>query len=57
MAARESMVKNLNGTSEKLNGKNYLLWAQSFETFTAAHRKMSHLTKPPPDSKDATYDN
>ena len=56
MAARESLVKNLNGASKKLNGKNYLLWAQNFEIFIAAHRKISHLTKSPPDNKDATYD-
>ena len=55
MPTRESLVKNLSGTSEKLNGKNYLLWAQSFETFIAVYRKMSHLTKPSPNSKDAIY--
>ena len=52
----ESLVKNRSGTSEKFNGKSYLLWTQSFETFITAYRKMSHLAKPPPDSKDATYD-
>ena len=56
MASRESLVKNLSGTSEKLNGKNYILWAQSFETFIAAHRKLKYLTEPPPDSKATTYD-
>ena len=55
MASRESIVKNLSGTFEKLNGKNYLLWSQSFETFVAAYRKIRHLTHPPPDMKDATY--
>lgn len=57
MASCESLVKNLSGTSEKLNGKNYLLGAQSFETFIATHRKLKHLTEPPPDSKATTYDN
>lgn len=56
MASRESLVKNLSGTFKKLNGKNYLLWSLSFETFVAAHRKIRHLTHPPPDVKDATYD-
>ena len=56
MASHESLIKNLSSTSEKLNGKNYLLWAQSFETFIAAHRKIRHLTHLPPDSKDSTYE-
>ena len=49
-------VKNLSGTFEKLNGKNYLLFAQSFETFIVAHQKLKHLTVPLLDSKDSTYD-
>ena len=57
MASRESLVKHLGGTSEKLNGTNYLLWFQGFETFCLAHQKLKHLTQPLPDSKDATYDN
>ena len=57
MASYESLVKNLSGTLEKLNGKNYLLWSQSFETTVAAHRKIQHLTHPPFDVKDAVYEN
>ena len=56
MASRESLVKHLGGTFEKLNGTNYLLWSQSFEIFIVAHRKLKHLTQPPPDSKDAAYE-
>ena len=56
MASRDSLVKNLSGTSEKLSSKNYLLWSYSFETFVPAHRKLKHLTNPPPDSKTDTYD-
>ena len=56
MASRDSLVKNLNGTSEKLFGKNYLLWSQSFETFVFAHRKVKHLAHPPPNSKADTYE-
>ena len=56
MNSRESLIKNLSGTFKKLNGKNYLLWAQSFETFIAVHRKLKHLSQPFPDAKDATYE-
>ena len=56
MVSRDTLVKHLSGTSEKLNGKNYLLWSQSFETFVVAHRKLKHFTHPPPDSKDAAYE-
>ena len=56
MASRESLSKNLNGISEKLNEKNYLLWTQSFETFVVAHRKIKHLTDPPPDVKNTAYE-
>ena len=56
MAFKESFIKNLSGISEKLNGKNYLLWTQSFETFLATHRKFKHLTQPLPDAKDNTYE-
>ena len=54
MASKESLIRNLSGTPEKLNGKNYLVWTQSF-TFFAAHRKIKHLTQPPPDVKDSIY--
>ena len=56
MASRESLIKNLSGISEKLNGKNYLLWVQSFKTFLAAYLKLRHLTQPPPDAKDSAYE-
>ena len=56
MAFRESLIKNLSGTLEKLNGKNYFLWVQSFETFLTAYRKLRHLTQSPPDAKDNTYE-
>ena len=47
MNSRESLVKNLSGTLEKLNEKNYLLWVHSFEMFIAAHRKLKHLIASP----------
>ena len=54
--SRDTWLKNLFGTSIKLNGKNYLLWSQAFETFLGAHRKIRHLTNDPPDAKDTTYE-
>ena len=56
MVSQESLVKHLGGTSEKLNGTNYLLWSQDFKTFYLVHRKLKHLIQPPSDSKDAAYD-
>lgn len=56
MTSRDSLVKNLSGTSEKLSDKNYLLSSQSFETFVLTHRKLKHLTDLPLDSKADTYD-
>ena len=47
MLSKDGFVKNLSGTSAKLDGKNYITWAQSFETFLAAHRKLKHLTQLP----------
>lgn len=44
-ASVDPFLRNLSGTSD---GKNYLLWAHSFERFLVAHRKTSHLTDPPP---------
>ena len=32
------------------------MWTQSFETFLAAHRKLKHLTQPPPDAKDSAFE-
>ena len=54
--SRDTWLKNLSWTSVKLNGKNYLLWSQAFETFFGVHRKICHLTDDPPDAKDVTYE-
>ena len=56
MTSKDGFVKNLSGTSTKLDGKNYFMWAQSFETFLAAHRKLKHLTQPPPDAMDSAFE-
>lgn len=55
MTSRDPLIKNFTGVSEKLNGKNYILWAQSFETIVIAHRKQAHLTDASRDDKDSTY--
>ena len=55
-SSRDSWLKDLAATSTKLTGKNYLLWSQAFETFLGAHKKIRHITHPPPDVKDATYE-
>ena len=54
--SRDALVKNLNSTSVRLNGQNYLLWSQAFETFLGVHRKICHLTHDHPDVKDAAYE-
>ena len=56
MASCESLVKNLSRTLKKLNGKNYLLWSQSLETFMTVHRKIQYLIYSPLDVKDAVYE-
>ena len=55
--SRDNLLKGLSATSIKLDGKNYLLWKQTFETFSSAHRKIRHLTHDPPNVKDLTYEN
>ena len=57
MPSKDEFVKNLSKTLAKLDGKNYVMWAQSFKTFLGAHRKLKHLTQLPPDAKDSTFEN
>ena len=54
--SREFFVNNLSSTSIKLDGKNYLLWSQAFETFLGVHQKIRRITLDPPDAKDAAYE-
>src|SRR3954465_13602497 len=51
----KSLIKNLQGSFEKLNGKNYLFWKQSFMGFIGAYEKQSHLTDDLPISNSLTY--
>ncbi|KAG8373563.1 hypothetical protein BUALT_Bualt11G0037500 [Buddleja alternifolia] len=50
------MMKNLVGTTVKLNGPNYLVWSQSIKIFLGAQRKLSHITKAPPAETDKGYE-
>jgi len=38
-----SVPKTVLGTVVKLNGSNYLLWAQAFHIFISAQNKLGHL--------------
>ena len=42
-------------TTVKLNGSNYLLWAQVFHIFISAQNKLAHLLQSPPTDTDPTY--
>jgi len=48
--------KTILGTTVKLNGSNYLLWAQTFRIFISAQNKLAHLLQPPPADIDSTYE-
>ena len=42
-------------TSIKLNGDNYLQWAQSVKVFLGAREKLSYILDDPPSSTEDTY--
>jgi len=50
-----SVPKTMLGTTVKLNGSNYLLWAQVFCIFIGAQSKLAHLLQAPPATTDPTY--
>ena len=52
-----SVPKTMLGTIVKLNGSNYLLWAQAFRIFIGAQNKLAHLLQPPPAHTDPPYEN
>ena len=43
------------GTTVKLNGSNYLLWAQNFRIFICAQNKSAHLLESSHVASDTTY--
>jgi len=49
-----SVFKTMLGTTVKLNGSNYLLWAHAFRIFIGAQNKLAHLLQPPPADTDPT---
>jgi len=42
-------------TTSKLNGKNYLLWAQSVKVYLSARRKLKFVTSKKPSFSDAKF--
>ena len=47
--------KTILRTTVKLNGSNYLLWAQVFRIFIGAQNKLAHLLEPTPTTAATTY--
>ena len=41
--------------SYRLDGRNYLQWAQLVQTFLKGRGKLVHLTSPPPKVADPTF--
>ena len=56
VSSRDAWIRGFFATMVKLDGKNYLLWSQVFETFLGAHRKIQYITHPPLDVKDTAYE-
>jgi len=50
-----SVPKIMLGTTVKLNGFNYLLWAYAFRIFIGAQNKLAHLLQFSPADTDPTY--
>ena len=50
-----SIPKTMLGTMMKLNGFNYLLWAQALRIFIGDQNKLAHLLQSPPAATDLTY--
>jgi len=50
-----SVPKTVLGTTVKLNGSNFLLWAQTFHIFIGAKSKLAHLLQSLPAATDPTY--
>ena len=50
------LLRNLSGTSIKLDGKNYFMWVKSIHVFLRAHKKIKHITQDPPNIKALEYE-
>ena len=50
-----SVLKTMLETMMKLNGSNYLLWAQALRIFIDAQNKLAHLLQTPPVTTYYTY--
>ncbi|XP_020266951.1 uncharacterized protein LOC109842493 [Asparagus officinalis] len=55
VAGETSAPKVVLGTTIKLNGAKYLLWAQAFRIFIGTQSKLPHLLASPPPTSDPTY--
>ena len=55
-SSTDVLLRNLSGTSIKLDGKNYIIWAKSIQVFLRTHKKIKHITQDPPDIKASEYD-
>ena len=55
LMVKTSVLKTILETTVKLNGSNYLLWAQAFRIFIGAQNKLAHLLQLPPANTDPTY--
>ena len=55
-SSTDVLLRNLSGTSIKLDGKNYLIWAKSIQVFLEAHKKIKHITQDLPNIKASEYD-
>jgi len=47
--------KTILGTTVRLNGSNYLLWAHAFRIFISALNKLAHLLQPTSAATDPSY--
>ena len=50
-----SIFKTMLGTTVKLNGSNYLLWAHAFRILIGAQNKLAHLLEDLPATSNPTY--
>jgi len=50
-----SILKTMLENTVKLNGLNYLLWAQTFHIFIGTQNKLAHLLQAPPATTEPTY--
>ena len=55
-SSTDVLLRNFSGTSIKLDGKNYIIWAKSIQVFVGVYRKIKHITQDLLDIKASEYD-